>query len=154
MENNLTLNPNQEKFDNFIAKRRKKRKTKKLVRSIIALVIIPLILGIFGAQAISRVEKYSTQAKYQFMQDLESGNEEAMALYKRDYIDKNEYLYNGDITLKLMAEKFNIDFEVLKSFYNTTSLESLQELHDKYLVDINIVKFLQKCSKDLGGDKA
>ena len=53
-------------------------------------------------------EKYDSVARYQLMLDLERGDEEAEEYYKDNYISDDLYLFDGDISFNMFAEKYNI----------------------------------------------
>ena len=136
MTNNVTTNTTTNR-----AKVNRKRRNRRRFVSIVLLVIV---IAIVSMSIVSMAHRYpDTVTKYHLMLELENGNEETMEYYKTTYIDEHIYLFNGDITLRLMAEQFNIDTDTLKTFYKSTGVESLQKLYDKYLDDEGIIKFLQ-----------
>ena len=112
-----------------------------IIAGIIAVVIISSYS--FLKDVFTHPEKYSTQDRYQFEMKLERGDEAAIADYKKYYIEDNIYLYNNDLTLRLLAEQYGIKYSVVRKAYDAMDTDSIQEFHDDYIQDDNILKLLK-----------
>lgn len=82
-------------------------RTKRIISRIFFIVIAILII-IFVVDMFKHYEKYDSVARYQLMLDLEKGDEEAEEYYKDNYIKDDLYLFDGDISFNMFAEKYNI----------------------------------------------
>lgn len=83
------------------------RRVKRIVSRIFFIAIAILII-IFVVDMFKHYEKYDSVARYQLMLDLEKGDEEAEEYYKNNYISDDVYLFDGDISFNMFAEKYNI----------------------------------------------
>ena len=117
-------------------KTRKKRKVRRWVRRLGKLIMFAVVACLIVTAVIYTINHWecvSEGSRYSFMLSLDSGNEEALEHYQKDYIDQHIYLFNGDLTLRMMAEQHNVDYELFKAFYESTELENLQQFYDEYI---------------------
>lgn len=79
-------------------------------KKIIKLVIVgSCIFGVcFGVDLVRHYEKYDSIARYNLMLDLEKGDTEAFIYYYNNYISKDIYLFDGDISFNMFCIKYNI----------------------------------------------
>lgn len=61
-----------------------------------------------------------------------AGNVECIMRYKDVYISKDKYIFNGPLTIRLMAEKYGLDYDDLYYEYSTSGL-SAQKFFNKYI---------------------
>ena len=123
-----------------ISKERKMIKMKKRTRNfkrttgnIISIIIVIIMVAVF-ADVFKHYERYDTVAKYHLMLDLEKGDSEALEYYKDNYISDDIYLFDGDISFNLFAEKYSIKAEEkdrVKQDYKNSGL-SLNEYVREY----------------------
>lgn len=88
-------------------KARRVRRVKRMISRVFFIAIAILII-IFVADMFKHYEKYDSVARYQLMLDLERGDTEAIEYYKDNYISDDLYLFDGDISFNMFAEKYNI----------------------------------------------
>lgn len=88
-------------------KARRTRRAKRIVSRVFFIAIAILII-IFVVDMFKHYEKYDSVARYQLMLDLERGDEEAEEYYYDNYISDDVYLFDGDISFNMFAEKYNI----------------------------------------------
>lgn len=86
---------------------RRTRRAKRIISRIFFIAITILII-IFIIDMFKHYEKYDSVARYQLMLDLEQGDTEAIEYYKDNYIKDDLYLFDGDISFDMFAEKYNI----------------------------------------------
>ena len=125
------------KFMENTMKRRMVRKNKNnWVKTIFKIAAVGIVSAILINQAIYLVdhdEKFCSTSRYQLMLKLQDGDELALKHYKENYIEDHIYLYNGIITMRLMSEQFNVNFDLLKEAYAASDAQSLQEFYDDYI---------------------
>ena len=86
---------------------RKNVKRSRIIGNLFFLVIT-IILVIFVVDMFRHYEKYDSVARYQLMLDLERGDEKAKEYYQDNYINDDLYLFDGDISFDMFADKYNI----------------------------------------------
>lgn len=112
-------------------KARRARRAKKIVSRVFFIAIAILII-IFVADMFKHYEKYDSVARYQLMLDLERGDTEAIEYYKDNYISDDLYLFDGDISFDMFAEKYNIiDKDTVYQDYKNSGL-SLNDYVKEY----------------------
>lgn len=110
---------------------RRTRRTKNIISRIFFIVIAILII-IFIADMFKHYEKYDSVAKHQLMLDLERGDEEAEEYYYDNYVKDDLYLFDGDISFNMFAEKYNIiDRDTVYQDYKESGL-SLHQFVKEY----------------------
>lgn len=95
---------------------RKTRKTKNTRKNIkrsriignLFFLAITIIIVIFVVDMFRHYEKYDSVARYQLMLDLEQGDEKAREYYQDNYIKDDLYLFDGNISFDMFADKYNI----------------------------------------------
>ena len=122
-----------------------KIRTKVMEIAIIAVAVV-LVLSVVR-DYFRHAEKYDTIAKYQFELRLEEGDKEEIKRYKEYYINDDIYLFDNELTLKLLADKYNVKYDLLKTAYKASEADSIQEFHDEYVKDSELFSFLQKVCK-------
>lgn len=90
-----------------------KRKTRKNVKrnriiGNLFFLVITIIIVIFASDVFRHYEKYDSVARYQLMLDLERGDEKAKEYYQDNYISDDIYLFDGDISFNMFADKYGI----------------------------------------------
>lgn len=88
-------------------KARRTRRAKRIISRMFFIVIAILII-IFIVDMFKHYEKYDSVARYQLMLDLEKGDEEAEEYYYNNYVKDDLYLFDGDISFNMFADKYNI----------------------------------------------
>ena len=112
-------------------KARRTRRTKRMISRVFFIAIAILII-IFVADMFKHYEKYDSVARYQLMLDLERGDTEAIEYYKDNYISDDLYLFDGDISFNMFAEKYNIiDKDSVYQDYKESGL-SLHQFAKEY----------------------
>lgn len=71
-------------------------------------LVITIIIIMFVVDVFRHYEKYDSVARYQLMLDLERGDEEARKYYQDNYIKDDLYLFDGDISFNMFANKYGI----------------------------------------------
>ena len=95
---------------------RKTRKTKNTRKNVkrsriignLFFLVITIIIVIFVVDMFRHYEKYDSVARYQLMLDLERGDEKAKEYYQDNYINDDLYLFDGDISFDMFADKYGI----------------------------------------------
>lgn len=112
-------------------KKRKRSNRKRIIRKAkrilynIANIIAVIIIIFIAVDFFKHYEKYDSVSRYYLMLDLENGNDEALEYYKDKYISDDIYLFDGDISFDLFAEKYNIEGEekeMVKQDYKNSGL--------------------------------
>ena len=80
------------------------------------------------------VELFDTVARNQLREQLNNRDEEAITYYTEYFIDRNNYLFNGPLTIELMAEKYGYDFSDLHLRYVCSSYDTVQEFYNNEIV--------------------
>lgn len=88
-------------------RRAKRYKVNKVMVNLFFLAI-SIIIIMFAADMLRHYEKYDSVARYQLMLDLERGDEEARKYYQDNYISDDIYLFDGDISFNMFANKYGI----------------------------------------------
>ena len=131
----------------FCPKKKKRKKSifKRLRYDRIFILLITLALIIssiyFVVDFCKYPETYSSTMANSLRIDLENGDEEAINAYKEKYIARNEYLFDGPMTIEFMAEKYGLDSKVLYEIYTSSEYESAQEFYEDY------VQYAAKCQE-------
>lgn len=103
-------------------KARRTRRAKRIISRMFFIVIAILII-IFIVDMFKHYEKYDSVARYQLMLDLERGDEEAEEYYYDNYVKDDLYLFDGDISFNMFAEKYNIiDKDTVYQEYKNSGL--------------------------------
>lgn len=112
-------------------KARRTRRAKRIISRMFFIVIAILII-IFVVDMFKHYEKYDSVARYQLMLDLEKGDEEAEEYYYNNYVKDDLYLFDGDISFNMFAEKYNIiDKDTVYQDYKESGL-SLNDYVKEY----------------------
>ena len=114
---------------------KKRMAVKRAIAKLIAICIGIAIAGTVVVDITNHIEYFDETSRYNMLLELNSNNQLAIDHYKKHYINDHIYLFNGDLTLKFMADQYSVSFDTLKLFYETSGVESLQEFHDTYLED-------------------
>lgn len=115
-------------------KTRKVKNTRKNVKSIgnLFFLVITIIIVIFVVDMFQHYEKYDSVARYQLMLDLERGDEKAREYYQDNYINDDLYLFDGDISFDMFADKYGIaDKDSVYQQYKNSGL-TLNQFVKKY----------------------
>lgn len=88
-------------------KARVAKRARKIVKRLLFIVEV-IIMVVFIADMFKHYERYDSVARYRLMLDLEKGNKEAEEYYQDNYIKDDLYLFDGDISFNMFAEKYNI----------------------------------------------
>ena len=108
----------------------KKSYQPKRVAIIIATMLLctAIVVGgvIFAANFVKYPEEYSTISRTSLLNRINDGNQEAIEYYITHYIDRDVYLYNGPLTLRLCAERHSFDFDTIYNDFNDSDIESFQ----------------------------
>lgn len=123
----------------------RKENTKKSVNPILdtlktvvmLLLIATVIISVFALviDMFKYPEDYDSIAYASFMRDLEHGDEHAMEYYKENYIANDRYLFDGAITMRLMCEKYNLDFDMTYELYKNTDMTA-QQFYNRVVRDL------------------
>lgn len=117
----------------MIKMKKRTRNFKRTTGNIISIIIVIIMVAVL-ADVFKHYERYDTVAKYHLMLDLEKGDSEALEYYKDNYISDDIYLFDGDISFNLFAEKYSIKAEEkdrVKQDYKNSGL-SLNEYVREY----------------------
>lgn len=113
---------------------RKNKKNVKKNRIIgnLFFIVVAIIIVIFVVDMFRHYEKYDSVARYQLMLDLERGDEKAREYYIDNYISDDIYLFDGDISFNMFADKYNItDKDSVYQEYKNSGL-SLNQFVKEY----------------------
>ena len=114
---------------------RRIHKNTSTVIAILFVVLVGIVIGVFTAfQHGDLAVNVSTQAKYAFMKDLNARESDAIELYRTEYIAYDDYIFDGPLTIELMAEKYNLNSKELWSVYQASGIDSAQEFYSKYVI--------------------
>jgi len=112
-----------------------RRRINAIISIILAIAAVFAIVG--GIYTIaSNSEMYDTVARKSFKNDLNNGDEEAIERYKNEYIENDKYLFNGPLTIKLMAEKYDLDSNELYEIYVDSDYDTAQDFYKHYVKDL------------------
>jgi len=114
-------------------KRARYNRVKTIVTNIVIFIAVIAAGSLLMLHIDDNIEVYSSTRNYQFMMDLNNGDREAIERYESHYIARDKYLFNGPLTIELMAEKYNIDFEELYEIYEESGYESAQKFFKDYV---------------------
>lgn len=121
-------------IEDYITINKKVLKGLLLKVSIVLMVAITIIvMGLAVAKTMKYPETISAHSIHDFMIELESGNEERLEDYRDRYIENDYYLFNGDITFRLMCEKYDLDIEMMKYMYEKSEYESIQSFFNNVI---------------------
>lgn len=110
---------------------RKNVKRNRVIGNLFFLVIAIIII-VFVVDMFKHYEKYDSVARYQLMLGLERGDEEAKEYYQDNYISDDIYLFDGDISFNMFADKYNItDKDSVYQKYKNSGL-SLHQFVKEY----------------------
>lgn len=112
--------------------RRRKFKSTILARNLVFLAIISWMV-FWVADVVRYPEEYSEHRRYDLLVEIESGNAKALEYYENFYTSRDVYLFDGPVTLELMAEKYGYTPEWLEYQMTAGGYESAQELFDGYV---------------------
>jgi len=123
---------------NYTYNRQSKNRSRyNRVKTIVTGIVIFIAIIIAGTLLIQHVdnniEMYSSVSRYHFMQDLNNNDSEAIERYKNHYIANDKYLFDGPLTIGLMAQKYGIDSNELYNIYVESGYESAQEFFEDYV---------------------
>ena len=104
---------------------------------VVLLLIITFIISIFVfvVDMFKYPEDHDSIAYASFMRDLEAGDEWAMEYYKENYIANDRYLFDGAITMRLMCEKYDLDFDTIYELYKNTDMTA-QQFYNRVVRDL------------------
>lgn len=108
----------------------------ELVQCILSIMLI-ICFAIGCIHIITDIEKFSSISQYHLLLDLNDGDQEAIDRYQY-YIDKDDYLFDGPLTIHMMAEKYGLDGDVLYETYLNSEYESAQKFYNEYVKNIVI----------------
>jgi len=118
---------------------RQSRMIRRRINAIISIILaIAAVFAIVGGiyTIASNSEMYDTVARKSFKNDLNNGDEEAIERYKNEYIENDKYLFNGPLTIKLMAEKYDLDSNELYEIYVDSDYDTAQDFYKHYVKDL------------------
>lgn len=138
METITFMNPETAKYIEDLETKVYRLERSRLIRRFIFrwVVIIGLLslLLYSSVRFMNNFEVYSNTARYQLMNGVERGDAEDIARFN-DYIEKDVYLFNGPITIKAMADKYNLDAEQLSNEFEESGYDELQTFFNKVIKD-------------------
>lgn len=108
-------------------------KMKTLRRIILIVVVVTLVsfAGSFINNLVNYPEKVMTTKKYHLMIALNDGDKDAEIYYMTKYILNDDYLYDGPVTLKLVAQKYNLNEEELTELWEDGDYKSMDKFVKK-----------------------
>ena len=114
----------------------------KVFSRVLVFIIIACIAITAVAELVNHYEKYSSTAKSSLLNKLNNDDPIAMEYYISNFINDNIYLFDGDLTLRLMAEQHNIEVEALEKLYKASDCSTLQKFYNEYLEDnVEVISF-------------
>lgn len=123
--------------------KRRRNKRKKLIRkaqmravksTLVLVAAIIVIVGTFGYFT-KNWERFDSVARKQLMLDINKGDKEAIAFYRDNYINRDIYLFDGNFTLEMMANRHGLDVEALKESYEESGYTHIQDFFDNEIED-------------------
>ena len=123
--------------------KRRRNKRKKLIRkaqmravksTLVLVVAIVAIVATF-THFTKNWECYDSVARKQLMLDINKGDKEAIAFYRDNYINRDIYLFDGNFTLEMMANRHGLDVETLKESYEESGYTHIQDFFDNEIED-------------------
>ena len=106
----------------------------KTLRRIILIVVVVTLVSFtwsFINNLVNYPEKVMTTKKYHLMIALNDGDKDAEIYYMTKYILNDDYLYDGPVTLKLVAQKYNLDEEELNKLWEDGDYKSMDKFVKK-----------------------
>ena len=106
----------------------------KTLRRIILIVVIVILVSFtwsFINNLVNYPEKVMTTKKYHLMIALNDGDKDAEIYYMTKYILNDDYLYDGPVTLKLVAQKYNLNEEELTKLWEDGDYKSMDKFVKK-----------------------
>lgn len=112
----------------------------KFGKYIIAILIATIILNI-GYTAYTAFENtpdevYDSMSRNVLKLKLNDRDPEAIEYYKDNFIARNDYIFNGPLTITLMAQQYGLNVEAMLHQYEYGDYESAQIFFETYVRDL------------------
>lgn len=99
-------------------------KNNRLIRAIVGLGI--LVLMVYSIVDFTRFPlAYDSVGRYHLMNDLNDGNPVAIKVYYDQYVAHGRYLFNGEVTFRLVCRRHDVDNDACSYLYSQFSLSDL-----------------------------
>ena len=108
--------------------RKKKRKIRKIWKVMASVVIIASAISVIN----NNLERFSVHDRKALLYALEAGQPDAVEKFN-DYIARDIYLFDGPMTMKAMADKYDMDIDVLKTGFEKSGYKNLQQYFDNII---------------------
>lgn len=109
---------------------RKMTSREKVIMVVIVVVCIALFYNFLNV-CFNYPEKIMTTKKYHLMIALNNGEKDAEIYYMNKYILNDDYLYDGPVTLKLVAQKYNLNEGELTELWDNGDYKSMKQFVKK-----------------------
>lgn len=119
----------------IINKKALKHHTKIFSSTFICIIIIAIVsyMGILIHEFVEYPEMYVSHFRHDLLISLESGDEEKIEEYRIRFIENDKYFFDGDLTFKMMCERYNLDYEHTKYMYEQSDYETIQKFFDNVI---------------------
>ena len=111
---------------------KKRRRVRKEIRRACWAILWLIVVGVM-IFTITHLEYFSSIAAHDLMISIEQGDEGALEYYKSRYTDHGVYLFDGNVSLGLMADKLNVTSEFLGNLYRASEAKNLQAFYCDYV---------------------
>lgn len=98
--------------------------------AIVIVTIINTIAVMYTAIASTPVEMFDSISLNNLRGELNNGDKEAIEYYKENFIARNNYVFDGPLTIRLMAEQYGLDYAEVMQQYKNGDYESAQEFYE------------------------
>lgn len=67
------------------------------------------------------------------MVELNNGNPEAIVYYEENYINDDEYIFSGPVTIQMCCDKYGLDTEMVTEMFDNSKYDDFQVFFNKVL---------------------
>ena len=116
--------------------KRLKQMRNRVRRETLFVVAVIMIIGCIFGHFTKNWECYNSVARKQLQMDVNKGDEDAIKFYRDNYIHRDIYLFDGPMTIELMANRHSMDADYLQTAFDESGYEHIQDWYDEVLKDV------------------
>lgn len=123
----------------YHSKNRRKSKKERREDRVIAFIVVSVIVlasCVLMYNVANYPEKYITTDRNVLLMQLNNGDEDAIEYYYSTYIKRDVYLFDGPLTIELMAKKNGLDYSNLYDRYKQSGYDNAQKFFDRYVNEL------------------